>query len=324
MVTTDLMQCYDFNDAHDETEPVQIWFQDSSLGRVLFVVLYTLACRWAKCSSCNLPSTSSSRHVGFHALMQQTDKVFDDCEVLRQRADIRQLILSNNGSVLDEATFSTTALLYFVAKANITFPHLAVLTMETRPEYVDVAELEMLARALREGKTATELEIAVGFEAYDNRIRNKVFKKGLSLRTLEELAEKIAPYGFRLKCYFMQKPVPGMSDDDAVRDVEHGIDYLDQLASRFGLSINLHLNPTYVARGTSLQHAFLAGEYSPPRLLDVARAVKYARGKKLSVYVGLSDEGLAVPGGSFLRQEDELIREILARFNVSQDYDALP
>lgn len=323
MVTTDLKRYYRFNDAYDERTPVQFWFQDSLEGRVLFVVLYTLACRWGKCTGCNLPSTSSSRPISFHALMQQTDRVFNDTEVLCQRTDIRQLILSNNGSVLDEKTFSTTALLYFVAKANILLPNLAVFTMETRSEYVDSAELEILARALREGQTPTDLEIAVGFEAYDNRIRNKIFKKGLSLRAFEELGEKIATYGFRLKCYFMQKPTLGMSDDDGVRDVEQGIDYLDQLASRFGLRINLHLNPTYVARGTALEKAFLAGEYVPPLLADVVRAIKHARGKKISVYVGLSDEGLATPGGSFLRPEEEYIHKALARFNVDQNYDAL-
>lgn len=312
-----------FDDAHDKTTPVSHWFQDGIEGRVLFVVLYTLACRWRRCSGCNLPSTSSSRRIGFHALMRQTDNVFNDPEVLRERRDIRQLILSNNGSVLDEETFPTTALLYFVAKANMTLSHLAVLTVETRPEYVDVVELELLARALREGRTETQFEIAVGFEAYDNRIRNKVFKKGLLLSALEDLAEKLAQYDFRLKCYFMQKPVPGMSDDDAVRDVERGIDYLDQLATRYGLSINLHLNPTYVARGTPLEQAFLSGEYTPPRLADVVRAIQHGEGKKLTIYVGLSDEGLATPGGSFLRQEEGHVRELLARFNVDQNYAAL-
>jgi hypothetical protein len=53
----------------------------------------------------------------------------------------------------------------------------------------------------------------------------------------------------------------------------------------------------------------------------VARAVLGAENEPISVYVGLSDEGLAVPSGSFLRPEDEPIRAALERFNILQDYD---
>jgi hypothetical protein len=55
----------------------------------------------------------------------------------------------------------------------------------------------------------------------------------------------------------------------------------------------------------------------------VASAAKHARGKPLSIFIGLFDEGLAVEGGSFLRQGDEGIVKELERFNRTQDYDIL-
>ena len=121
----------------------------------------------------------------------------------------------------------------------------------------------------------------------------------------------------------MQKLVPEMTDAEAATDIHKAIDYLDHTASRYAIEINMHLNPTYVAAGTMLARAFREKVYAPPQLADVARAVRHARGKRLSVFVGLSDEGLAVDGGSFIRPGDEPLVTGLEQFNCTQDYDIL-
>lgn len=314
---------YSFADRHDPRKPAQWWFQESHEGVILFLVLYTQACRWSRCLSCNLPSLVSSVHVPYDALMAQIDSIFELPQVTRRGQDIRKLIVSNNGSVLDEDTFSSTALMYLIAKTNLHLPHVTVVSLETRPEYVDWEELEFLSRALQEGTRPAQLELAVGFEAFDDHVRNDVFDKGLSLEVFEALVQKMAPYGFRLKCYFMQKPVPEMTDPEAIADIHQAIDYLDALAVEHGIDINLHLNPTYVARGTPLETAFRAGTYSPPDLIDVVRAALHARETHLSIFIGLADEGLAVPGGSFIRPGEERRIAEMERFNRTGDYAIL-
>ncbi len=321
--TRETGKTYEFAEDHDRNAPAQIWFQKSHEGEVLFLVFYSQACRWSRCLGCNLPSKSSQYHVDYKALMAQVDHVFALPEVGARSREISKVILSNNGSMLDHVTFSTTALMYLLARINQHLPNVAVLTLETRPEYVELLELEMLSRVLKEGDTATRLELAVGFEAYDDHIRNDVFHKGLDLAKLEKLAADLGSYDFGLKCYLMQKPVPGMSDAEGVEDVRKAIDYLHGLVEKHGTDVNLHLNPTYAAQGTPLADSFKRGEYSPPRLHDVAEAVRHARGKQLSVFVGLYDEGLAVEGGSFLRPGDEPLVEKLEQFNRTQDYDVL-
>lgn len=314
---------YAFNEDHDVTQPAQMWFQESNEGLILFVVFYTQACRWSKCLGCNLPSKCSQFHVDYKALIAQIDSVFARPEVAERRREIRKSIVSNNGSVLDQETFSSTALMYLLAKTNLLMPKLATLTVETRPEYVDLAELEFLKRALEEGDTPTTLELAIGFEAFDERIRNDVFNKGLSLEKFESFIASVAPYKYAVKCYVMQKPVPEMPDEEAVKDVQRAIDYLSQTGKRHGVQINMHLNPTYAARGTPLAMSFAEGNYVPPHLIDVARAAYHAKGKGLSLFIGLYDEGLAVPGGSFIRVgEEELVAE-LETFNKTQDFDVL-
>ena len=60
---------YAFNDSHDPKYPVEHWFQNPPEGLTLFIVFYTLACRWSKCSGCNLPSKMSSKHIYFGHIM---------------------------------------------------------------------------------------------------------------------------------------------------------------------------------------------------------------------------------------------------------------
>ena len=311
---------YGFDDTHDPMRPAQFWFQESEDGLILFVVFYTQACRWSRCLGCNLPSQSSLDPVGFAAIIQQIDYLFSEAGIQTRCPDIDKIIISNNGSILDEQTFSSTALMYLMARINLNCPKMRILTLETRPEYVDLSELEFLYRALNERSVPTVLELAIGFEAYDDRIRNDHFSKGLSRDTFETMVERIAPCKHRLKCYLMQKPVPHMTDAQAIKDIHAAIDYLSDLAIKHGVSINMHLNPTYVAYGTGLEDSFSQGLYTPPRLSDVVKAIQHAQGKSLSVYVGLSDEGLAVPGGSFIRPDDERLVKTLELFNRTQDY----
>lgn len=322
-INKEMGKFYCFEESHNPRLPVDYWFQYPPEGMTLFIVLYTRACRWGRCLGCNLPSKVSQYHVPFNDIMQQTDFIFDFYLSNQQKENLKKIILSNNGSVLDEDTFSTTALLYFVAKMNMCCPNLSVLTLETRPEYVDIEELEVLNRALKEGTQPTTLELAVGFEAFDNGIRNDHFQKGLSLEVFESMVEKIARHRFALKTYFMLKPVPDLSEDDAVEDIVKGIHYLDKVARQFKVPINMHLNPTFVASGTPLETEFKKGNYSPPVLGSVLEAARAAEGKNISLYIGLNDEGLAVPGGSFTRPGDENLIERLTAFNHTGDFSLL-
>ncbi len=314
---------YAFNENHDPEQPAQWWFHDSDVGLVLFVVFYTQACRWSRCLGCNLPSKGSRYHVDFKSQIAQVDHLFALPEVVARLGEIRKIIISNNGSVLDEDTFSSMALMYLLARIRMWVPGLRSIAIETRPEYVDLAELEFLHRALSEDDESIALELAIGFEAFDERIRNEVFRKGLELEDFESFVAEVAPFGFSVKCYFMQKPVPGMTDEEAIQDIRSAIDYLDSLATRFDVKINMHLNPTYVSSGTSLAKYFQKGEYTPPRLIDVAKAALHATGKQPSIFIGLYDEGLAVSGGSFVREGDEALTIQLEEFNRTQDYDLL-
>jgi archaeosine synthase beta-subunit len=173
---------------------------------------------------------------------------------------------------------------------RLRFPKLRVFCIETRVEHAKCDLLEGLSRLLRHGEAPIEIELAVGLEAYDEQIRNQRLQKGLTQAAFEVFLRKIAQQGHRLKCYLMQKPVLGMTNEEAIKDVKKGIRYLGHTSDTYGVPINIHLNPTFVPRGTPLEVAFRNGKYTPPRLVDVVDAVLYRRGRSVFIYV----RGLAV------------------------------
>lgn len=309
---------------HDPCKPFHYWFQRTPDGMALFVVFFCMACRYKKCTGCNLYMQMAEEHIGYRFLMSQVDYLLRIPSVAAQLPHIHKLIISNNGSVLDERTFSSTALIYLVAMANMHMPALRTFCIESRPEHVEDCELEFISRALREGATETTLEIAVGFEAFDDTLRNQLFRKGLTRETFEKFLQQMSKFPrTAVKCYFMLKPAALISNEEAVKDIHNAVEYLDEMNRKFSVPINLHLNPTFVAKGTELEKAFRSNYYSPPTLRDAARAVLPAKGKNISVFLGLFDEGLAVDGGSFFRPGDEEVRDQLDEFNATQDYGIL-
>lgn len=304
--------------------PVDVWTQESNDGSILFVVFYTQACRWQKCIGCNFHDNASKTHIGYEQIIKQIDHVFANVDM----TGVNKIILSNGGSMLDQETFSTTALIYLVCHLNIHFKDVKIISLETRLEYVDMAELEILKRALIEGNSETELEVGIGFEAYDDVIRNVMFKKGFDKVDFEKFLDVMEDFKFNVKCYFMLKPVPNITTDEAIKDIHDAIRYLNQCSIRYQTKINMHLNPTYVAKGSKLEEAFINSGYEPPTLWAVADAIYVGKdidNPNFSIYVGLSDEGLAVEGGSFIRNPNCSIERAnihyLEEFNRTQDYE---
>lgn len=314
---------YAFDTEHDPALPADHWFTKTHEGEEFFVVLYTQACLWSLCLGCNLPSRVSPKPVPAESILRQIEHVFGALVPPPRARRLRRITLSNNGSVLDERTFPTEALVRFVSEAGARCPELAVLTLESRADYIDEHELDALAARLRAAGSRAELELAIGFEAFDDEVRNGVFRKGLSLRSFERVVASAVRHGARIKAYFMLKPVAGMSDEAALADITRGLEYLDRLARERGARLSMHLNPTYAAKGTALELALREGRYAPPTLELLRRAALTGEGKRLSLFLGLHDEHLAAAGGSFLRRGDGPLLARLRAFNATQDYGLL-
>ncbi len=78
----------------------------------------------------------------------------------------------------------------------------------------------------------------------------------------------------------MLKPVPGITEEEAIEDIHLGINYLSELSCKHGINVNMHLNPTYVSYGTELETEFRKGNYQPP-YLESARKLCWEQKTKI-------------------------------------------
>ena len=329
----------------DTTKPIFFWFQDTPFGKEIFLVLYTKKCRWARCAFCTLPSVSSPKKVSSEKIIKQAEYIFNEL-TRKQLKETKRLFISNNGSVLDQKTISPEALEAICQLGYENCPLLNSIAFETRIETVEKSELKYYIRTfqglhkhyrkkgLRREKAPTKLEIAIGYETQDPFIRNEVLCKGYPEYNVQIFfklcAEVNSETGFPISCdvYVLLKPLNGrLTSKELIAEAVQTIIHLDKLGKYFKIPVSVRLNPTFVAEGSHLHEKFLQADYSPPTLKDVITVLKkiHLEGIELPIFIGLSEEDLAVYGGSFKRDKtiDQLYYESLKIFNYSQDYELL-
>ena len=72
------LKSYTFNDHSNPRVPAQYWFQETPEGLLLFLIFYTQACQYAKCSGCNLPSKMSQNKIECVDIMKVECRVSSD------------------------------------------------------------------------------------------------------------------------------------------------------------------------------------------------------------------------------------------------------
>lgn len=302
----------------------QFWMYNSLCGRGLFLVLYTRKCSFGHCAGCSLHQLGSTDFVTSPQIMEQISRCFDEELTSDELISVREIFLSNNGSVFDQTSMPLSALLFACCQAVHKLPNLERIVFETRAEFVNDETLNLIRQSLMDSGKHVEIEVAIGVEIFDERLRNRYYHKGLSSANLEKAIRSLVSSGIALRCYFMYRPLPEMTRDSAAEDIRNAAAFLDRFFhASSGAAITMHLNPTYVSIGSELENAFRRGEYLPVNLGEVEELVASMEGHRISIYVGLNDEGLAVEGGSFLNPETEDVLLRLRRFNRTQDFKIL-
>jgi uncharacterized Fe-S cluster-containing MiaB family protein len=139
-----------------------------------------------------------------------------------------------------------------------------------------------------------QIEIALGFEIFDDKLRNGYYQKGFYKSHLEKLMPLFSKYGISLKFYMMYKSIPQMSTKDAIVDINSAAKYASELVQEHGVNINMHISPTYVAVGTLLEKEFIEGNYTPTGTEEISLLCdELTLYKNISYYISLNDEGLS-------------------------------
>ena len=288
------------------------------LGRKdLVVSFYTRKCQFA-CTYCSLPRRSAEVPVSVADLNAQIEGVF--AKYRADLVDFRQLSFGNEGSALDAQRFHPDSLRLLLERAKAC-ANLEVLSIETRPEYITRARLQDVLACTH----ARIVDVTVGFETQDDRIRIDQLGKAISRRLMEDRIALLGELGVRLTSYVMVKPAPRMTEEDGVREAVATIEYLGAECAKQGAELIVYLTPMYIAQDSYLQQTTARGDYVPPTIQTVYRVLVEARTRGIPVYAGLWSEGLAEAGDDFRGREgyDPELREAIVRFNRTNDFSHL-
>lgn len=301
-----------------ENQPICFWFYENQHGFGLFIVLYSLKCRYAKCIGCSLHELSSEVKLDTQQeLYKQIDYIADDSISCGEKKIVSEVIISNNGNMLDSATMPILSLLYIIDKCIASFPGLNKIILESRLEYIDETKLDILQETIQSNGRKIDLEIAVGLEIFDDFYRNNFYRKGIKLETFEEKIKLFSKYNMSVRVYMMYKACPHMTDEEAINDINQASIYLAKIAQNNDINITLHISPTFVAKGSQLETLYELGQYKPPDLYDIEKLLESLEiYDELSYYMSFNDEGLAINNLQEDYYEFVRIKDKIERFNL--------
>ena len=304
-------------------EVVPAWVRGTSAHRAM-IILRAPGCAWrrrvrGRCAHCGFRQlTTQGSALSAADLVAQVESALSSLDCVAER--IFEVDVYNSGNFLNDAEIppdAQAAIVARIAKEEA----VRVLLVESRPEYITAARLRRLVESIVRSQ-ALALEIGIGWESADDRIREGYLRKGMSRKAFERAVKLLREAGADLLAYVMLKAMP-MSDEEALEDVVRTAEFVRETSSRYGVRARIALEPTFVVPGTGLAVDFLAGRYTPPSFRLVVEAVR-----RLAPFgdlvVGLWDEGLhplAAPGANGECRECCLWS--LQEFNRTQDIEWL-
>lgn len=305
----------------DKTKPLFHWYVDGHYGKELVFALYTRPCRYGRCAFCSLPFMAEG---GEAVLSEDIEKQIDYIisHYTQEQIDIiSKVSIYTASSVLDQECLPTRSLMYLMLKISY-FKNLKLVSLETRPEYVEDWELKAINNVLPKN---VSVEVGIGYETHNLELRNKVLEKGLTPEALNSLLRLLAENKMELKAYLMLKPHYSLNEEEGVVEAINGLIELDSFRKDYGIPVSVHLNPTYIAADCRLTDEMIEFGYKPPELSSVIKVLEKAAELKLNTYVGLDDEGMAVEGGTFRTTglDKEKTVEAIKDFNKNQDIELL-
>lgn len=260
---------------------------DGVSGDRLIFIFRAIGCVFARrpgggCSNCGFhPLSTAGAPVSASDLIAQFDGYFGDGPAL---ADVVEVDLFNSGSFLCDAEIPPAVRSHVLAALGRS--RVRRVLIEARPEYVTRDRVDAACALVGDQR----LEVGIGLESADDRVREQLVRKGFGKREFEQAAAVLAQARARLLVYLLLKPL-GLDERAAIEDAVASARYAFDLVRRLGLPARVALQPVFVAPGTALERAYLAGQYQSPSLWSVIEAVQRIAplGELL---IGTSDEGL--------------------------------
>ncbi len=252
----------------DLTKPVAAWFCPASLhegpGFELAIILTTRGCSHyylddVGCTMCGYNNDTVGKEIPVEAIITQFKTVMAQYAVeLGKNAPV-VLKIFNSGSFFDPEDVPVEVQ-DFIMETAAKHASIHEIAVESRPEHVAVERVTTLKEKLRDGQL---LDVGVGLETWNDRVRDLFINKGFSLNAFLKAHSILEAAGAGTKAYVFLKP-PFMTESRACKDALATIHHL------LDLNIStISINPATIHANTLLEELWNCGEYRPPWLWTV-------------------------------------------------------
>lgn len=287
---------------------------DGEECKILTLIFRTPPCAYNKCTMCGFDNNASC-DVGPENIKRQYREGIKTVDL----RGVKRLDFPTAGSFYNDAELSPESRLYLFREAS-KLSEVKYVMVETRAEYLTLEKILDSKAQLRDDQ---ELELAIGLESANDRIRNKVLRKGLSKKSFEHFADLCQKTGSRLRAYVLIGS-PTLTESEAIEDAVQTADYVYDVANTRGIEAFIAFKPMFIPKGTEIERQFDLGEYKLPTLWSVVKVIKRTMDldsyQPNSIWVGMYDENLSNDRFSHnCGKCDPKLSAALVRFNGTQD-----
>lgn len=298
----------------DCSEPVFSFYSVDQCNRRLQVALMTRRCPF-ECSYCGIRLNGLSERPATTTLLDQLGSALVKFE--GQAVDV--LAIGCEGSMFDHRAIQPDALWQLISVAKARLPSSQV-QLETRADLIREDVIRRLQCALN-----GRLGIKTSLETLDDRVRNHVLEKRLSLPSFERGMISCFRYLVPVAVFVMVKPHYAMTEQDGLREAMETCDYLIDFAERHSGSISIRLSATYPVRGTPWGNEAYARKYLPPEITTMAAVGLHCAERGVPVSISLWEEQLCDIDDTFWSHETSTILGFnrILRFTQTQNTSLL-
>jgi radical SAM enzyme (TIGR01210 family) len=221
------------------------------------IILPTIGCRWGRKEGCIMCG-----YVYDAAREIDQDKIIEEFKKsIEKIGDVDYLKIFTSGSFLDPGELTDNSIKKILKEVPDNVKRLQI---ESRPEFIKEKALLEIKKSLD-----AELEIGIGLESANDRIRDSI-NKGFSFDNFTKAVKICKKNGVKVKAYLLLKP-PFLTEKEALEDAKESI----KKAERAGAD-RVSINPMNIQRGTLVERLWKSGEYRPPWLWSVVEVLSWA------------------------------------------------
>jgi radical SAM enzyme (TIGR01210 family) len=186
---------------------------DGKLVYRLLIHLHSTGCGWARrsggCTMCGFfAATSTGEPISSKEYLKQVL----DALIQYDSYSFSVLGILNAGNLLNENEMPFDAL-EMICKEISQRPFVRKISIESKLEYIDIDKLKKISSLL----PGVEIELGIGVESYNEKIRDLCINKPFSNLVLENKTEALLQAGITPKAYLLLKP-PFLTEKEALDD----------------------------------------------------------------------------------------------------------